>query len=329
MREIGGYLELELPSLEEYHKDLVKLNSGRNSFEYLLKAKKVKKVFLPYYTCDVMLEPVKKLGINYEFYYIDKDFLPIFDYSKMKEYDYFVYTNYNDLCHKQIEIVINNSKNIILDCSQAFFYRNDKINNMFYSARKFFGVSDGAYLKTNTFLDDDLEFDTSYNDMAHLLGRHDFNAKEFYSYFKNVEIKISNKTLKKMSNLTERIMQSINYSMVAKIRRQNFQYLHKELSRVNELDIDFDFDFDYNSVPMSYPLLINKGDKLRKKLIEDNIYVSQFWSNTLKWVDDSKWEYYLSKQCLYLPIDQRYCLKDMGKIIGIVIEFTKKHARLN
>ena len=74
MNAIGGYFELELAKGEEYHKDAIRLNTGRNAFEYILRAKAYKKVYLPFYTCDVMLEPIKKLNIKYEFYSIRNNF---------------------------------------------------------------------------------------------------------------------------------------------------------------------------------------------------------------------------------------------------------------
>ena len=74
MEQIGGYFSLELSQHEEYHKDAIRLNTGRNCLEYILRAREYKKVYIPYYTCDVVLEPFKKLGIPYEYYHIDIHF---------------------------------------------------------------------------------------------------------------------------------------------------------------------------------------------------------------------------------------------------------------
>ena len=63
MEPIGGYFSLELPHYGEYHKDAIRLNTGRNCLEYILRVRNYKKVYIPYYTCDVVLEPFKKLGI--------------------------------------------------------------------------------------------------------------------------------------------------------------------------------------------------------------------------------------------------------------------------
>lgn len=47
MKEIGGYFELELHKGGHYHPDALHLNTGRNCFEYILRAKGYKKfIFL-------------------------------------------------------------------------------------------------------------------------------------------------------------------------------------------------------------------------------------------------------------------------------------------
>ncbi|WP_129594606.1 hypothetical protein [Seramator thermalis] len=148
MNSIGGYFELELPHGEEYHKNAIRLNTGRNAFEYILRAKAYQKVYLPYYTCDVMLEPIQKLNIQFEFYSIDEFFQPIFDFSIIKDDEVFVYNNYLGICDNQVKEVAAKCKNLIIDNSQAFYSMPLPGVNTFYSPRKFFGIPDGAYLYT-------------------------------------------------------------------------------------------------------------------------------------------------------------------------------------
>lgn len=64
MKTIGGYFELECePSLITNHfpqDDGLLLNSGTNSFEYILRILgDIKRVYLPYYICDSLIEPLK------------------------------------------------------------------------------------------------------------------------------------------------------------------------------------------------------------------------------------------------------------------------------
>ncbi|XHR96722.1 hypothetical protein ACFJIV_08730 [Mucilaginibacter sp. UC70_90] len=70
LKPIGGYLELELPKGNEYYPDLVRLNTGRNALEYILIQKKYHKIYIPYFTCDVLLEPIARTGIQYQFYHV-------------------------------------------------------------------------------------------------------------------------------------------------------------------------------------------------------------------------------------------------------------------
>src|SRR5690606_35186346 len=93
MKEIGGYFGLELDNHDHYHKNAVFLNTARNCFEYILQARKINKVYLPYYTCDVILEPIVTQNIDYEFYSIDENFDPIINF-KLGEFEVLLYVNY-------------------------------------------------------------------------------------------------------------------------------------------------------------------------------------------------------------------------------------------
>ena len=74
MKAIGGYFELEDRGVGIFpHSRGVLLNTGRNSLEYILRSiSNIKQIYLPYYTCEVVLEPIKKLSIPYCFYHINE-----------------------------------------------------------------------------------------------------------------------------------------------------------------------------------------------------------------------------------------------------------------
>ena len=91
---IGGYFELELNRGKEYHAHAIRLNLGRTAFEYILKAKKIRKIFIPYYICGLMLEPLLRLKIEYEYYHINNDLEPVFIFDSLQKTDYFLYINY-------------------------------------------------------------------------------------------------------------------------------------------------------------------------------------------------------------------------------------------
>ena len=313
MEAIGGYFSLELPVREEYHKNAIRLNTGRNCLEYILRARGYKKVYVPYYTCEAVMEPINKLGVPYEFYHIDTHF-EIRDRLTLKADEALLYTNYFGLKQRYVEQLAEiTGSRLIVDNTQAFYAKPIKGIDTFYTCRKFFGVADGAYLHTDKLLDEAIVQDESYDRMAHLLKRIDLSAEQGFADFRKVDDGLDNQPIRRMSKLTQRIMQSIDNEAAAKKRRENFLMLHEALGVENNLVMQLDED----AVPMVYPFLASIQG-LREKLIESKVFVARYWPNVLDWTTKDDIEYLLAYQMQPLPIDQRYGKEDMEKIIEIV-----------
>ncbi|MCL8536468.1 hypothetical protein M9991_06265 [Chryseobacterium gallinarum] len=280
--------------------------------EYILRAKKRSKIYLPYYTCDVILEPIKKLNLDYEFYDVDFNLEPLFDYSHIKEDEFFLYTNYFGIKDNFIKTLIQKiPQNIIIDNAQAFFSPVIRNISQFYSPRKFVGVADGGFLYTDKKLDQELEKDESYQRMSHLLKRIDLSAEQGYTDFSENDKSLENQPIKRMSNLTKRILSGIDYEKIKTSRRENFHFLHENLKEKNFLPIELSEE----SVPMVYPFRTN-AKHLKKKLTDERIYCATYWPNVLHWCDESKNAYFLTKEIIAIPIDQRYSIEEMKKIIN-------------
>ena len=304
---------MELPCGEEYHKDAIRLNTGRNCLEYILKARGYKKVYLPYYTCEVVLEPFKKLSIPYEFYHIDINF-EIRDSFTLKDDEALLYVNYYGLKQRYVEQLAEKiGERLIIDNTQAFYAKSIYGIDTFYTCRKFFGVPDGAYLYTEKKLDEELEQDQSYDRMTFLNKRIDLGAEAGYSEFQQLTKSLVNQPIKKMSNLTQRLMQGIEYAGVAKKRRDNYILLQSALRVSNTIVLPLEDD----AVPMVYPYLSPiKG--LRENLIENKVFVARYWPNVLEWTNKNDIDYLLASQMQPLPIDQRYGEEDMNRIITLI-----------
>ena len=313
MEAIGGYFSLELPVREEYHKNAIRLNTGRNCLEYILRVRGYKKVYVPYYTCEAVMEPINKLGVPYEFYHIDIHF-EIRDRFTLKADEALLYTNYFGLKQRYVEqLAEKTGERLIVDNTQAFYAKPIAGIDTFYTCRKFFGVADGAYLYTDILLDEDFEQDESYDRMAHLLKRIDLSAEQGFADFRKVDDGLDNQPIRKMSNLTRRIMQSIDYEAAAKKRRENYQMLHEVLGEDNNLVLPLDED----AIPMVYPFLVPING-LREKLIENKVFVARYWPNVFDWTTDKDIEYLLTNQMQPLPVDQRYGRDDMKRIIDLI-----------
>lgn len=168
MNEIGGYFGLEPLISNEYYKDLIPLNTARNALLYILKARKIQKLYIPYYLCDSISEMCDKKGCSYEFYRIDSDFRPVFE-KELSGNEYLYIINYfGQISNKQIKKLREKYKHIILDNVQAFFQKPVQGIDTIYSCRKFFGVPDGAYLSTDCLLEEDLQEDMLSSRLKHL-----------------------------------------------------------------------------------------------------------------------------------------------------------------
>ena len=165
MTSIGGYFELELPQKAEYHKSALALNTGRNCLEYILRARGYKKVYLPYYSCEVLLEPFNKLDVEYCFYHINGS-LELEQLVTLQDGEALLYINYFGLKQDYVaSLSATYGKQLIVDNTQAFYAKPIKGIDTFYSCRKFFGVADGAYLYCSQSLDIELEQDQSWERM--------------------------------------------------------------------------------------------------------------------------------------------------------------------
>ncbi|MGB0868613.1 MAG: hypothetical protein ACPGSD_03355 [Flavobacteriales bacterium] len=312
---IGGYFDLELNNTGSlYHDKAIALNSGRNALEYVLKAQGIKHVYLPYFTCDVLLTPINRQGITYSLYSIDQNFEPIFDYSRLIENNLFLYVNYFGLKGDFIPKLAFLKEKLIVDNSQAFFELPYSNLMTFYSARKFFGVPDGAFLYGSNILDEDIEQGVSFNRMKHLLVRKDQSAEQGFFHFLENDKAINDEPIESMSKLTSSILRSIPYSKIAVKRRFNYLYLNRALAKLNKLQINL----EENAVPIAYPFWTD-DETLRDKLLNQRIYTPQYWPNVLKWSQQNSFEYQLVKNVLYLPVDQRYTNSDLDKVIKTII----------
>ena len=313
MTSIGGYFELELPQRAEYHKAAIALNTGRNALEYILQVRDYQRVYLPYYSCEVLLEPFKKLGVDYVFYHVNTN-LELDDTLSLEDDEALLYINYFGLkqgCVSQLASIYD--KQLIVDNTQAFYAEPLDDIDTFYSCRKFFGVSDGAYLYCDKRLDDELEQDQSWERMTHLLKRIDVSPEAAYTDFRDENVKLRNNPIRQMSTLTHRIMASIDYDSVAERRRENFRYLDYMLKEKNGISLPL----TDRAVPMVYPFLTEDGD-LRQRLIDNRIYVAQYWPNVLQYGISGSTDEMLALQLLPLPIDQRYGAQDMDRIIALI-----------
>lgn len=313
MREIGGYIEYEYSRGKMLHDDAVLLNCGRRALSYLIKSRDIKEVWVPKFTCGSVIEPFEKESVDVCFYSIGTGFRPEIDNIPSGEW-LVIINYYGQISNEQIIEIRNQHPKLIVDNTQAYYQMPVPDVDTVYTCRKFFGVADGAVLYTNSTLKEEFKKDESFKRMAHIMGRFERTASEFYEMYDRNNSLFDHEPIKQMSKLTHNILCGIDYDFVCKTRTANFWYLDEKLRDINRLKL---------SVPdgaFMYPLYTDNGANIRKQLIDKHIYIPTLWPDVFTFCDEKDLECDMARNILPLPVDQRYGIEDMEYIVSNVME---------
>lgn len=318
VKAIGGYFELaDYEGGKGFpHSKGILLNTGRNALEYILRCiGEVKGIYLPYYTCEVVLEPLKKLHIPWVFYHVNSQFEMVEDIHP-KESEYIIANNYFGIKDAYIHTLTNKyGDHLIVDCAQAFFAKPIPGFKSFYSTRKYIGVADGGVAygvdgKYSLLYDED---DSTSHD-SHLRIRREKGAEAGFKDYQQNEMKLDNQPIRLMCRNTREILWHIDYDKVISRRRANFAYLHETLKNKNFLQLP---EMESFACPMVYPFVTRNDRNLRKELIDNKVFVAKYWPNVHQ-LTSYELEYDLANRVVPLPCDQRYGEEEMNRIIEIV-----------
>ena len=317
MKEIGGYIELDTYHLPMLHEGAIALNCGRNALAYLLRARRIKKLYIPKFICDSVTGVCERAGVKYTFYNIGFDFRPS-EEIQLGDNEWLYFVNYYSQFDNNIIMeYVRKYHRVIVDSAQSYFQPPIPGVDTLYTCRKYFGVADGAFLYTDAGFNEDLPLDESFDRMRFLLGRFERPASEFYSeYVANNDLFV-NEPIKRMSRLTLNLLHGIDYKQVKLVREKNYHYLYDAFVEINELRLC--------EAPgtFMYPLLLKNGAKVRKELQAKKIYIPTLWPDVFGWCDKDDVGYQMAANILPIPIDQRYSVNDMDVIIALIQDYQK------
>ena len=299
MREIGGYFELDPGGGNTPLPNGVLLNSGRNALRHIVRKLKIKSMWVPEYTCPVVWDALKAEKCELKFYSIGSDILPT---KKFPHDDFVLYTNYFGCCGKNVDMLAEEYPNLIVDCAQAYHAR-PKGRASFYSPRKFFGVADGGIafgVEPAAYPQDD-----SSARQQHLIVRKENGASAGYPLFHAAEESLIDAPIRAMSAATSAALMKFDAATAIRKRRGNFAFLHERLQTAFPLALADD------DVPMVYPYVTDDAT-LRLRLIAKNVFVAKYWPDLDVAAD------VLAKRILPVPIDHRYCLDEMRRVIEAI-----------
>lgn len=317
-RKIGGYFALEAaggrPGHDATHlgSALVRLNSGRNCLRATLISRGVRRIHLPDYVCETLVQAVRSCGVEPVFYQIDDQLRPSTDIG-CDDDELWLGINYFGLMSQAVTDDAGQSPRYVADNCQAYYAPPIAGAISFYSPRKFFGVPDGGYLvgaTTGSWPGDD-----SRGRMDHLLIRSRQGARAGYSAYRAHEAMFADLPVRSMSALTQTLMATVDAAAAAARRRANYRLLDAALAEENELSSAV--TGDENAVPLVYPLL-NAVPDLRAALNRAGVFAAAYWPDCLERPECGPSARHLARHLTALPIDQRYGPNQMTQIIGLV-----------
>ena len=294
-----------------------------------------KKALLPAFVCPSVIEPFILLGFEIRYYGLNQSFeeINIDNGETIFFVHYFGKNNYRvvewiDKLRLELDIFV------IEDCVQSSLNKN--IGNIgdfsIISLRKFLPLPDGAILASKhmiPFLDTGLPHEEfiSKKILGKFLRGISNNDQEFLVILSDAEKLLEGFIPRRMSTFSTYLLSNINFSEIARLRRENWKYLYKNLNYLNlfEKIVPVFSDLSEDEVPLGFPVKIlgKNRERLRNYLFTKNIFCAIHWE--LDHIGEANTAYnydlQLSREILTFPIDQRVTFSHIDYLLQSILQF--------
>jgi len=318
MKPIGGFFELELGAGgEPYHAAALALASGRACLRRLLERSRPSRVWTPFYVCDSVVQTIEKAGVELEYYALDASLDPVLPAGAPADGECLLYVNYFGI---KLDTAASLDRTLgdraILDDTHAFFQRGYPRAASFNSARKFFGVPDGAYAY-GAGLDLEAPRAPAPVHYDHLVNRLLGHQRLAFEQYRESEACVTDEPVP-MSALSERLLARVEYDRVRRTRRDNFLRLHERLGAHNRLALNLAAGLD---APYCYPLLADQPVEW-ERFWDRGLFTPMLWPEVpgRPAAGAFEWERTLAARLLPLPVDHRYGSDDVDRVVRTVDE---------
>ena len=321
MKTFGGEMELKTPKLFKYLTD-----SGRSSLRLICKSVlKGKKLLVPDFLCQTILDILDETGVEYSFYKIKKDLS--LDVSSIKEqkFDALYQIDYFGAIDAESYKHIDNDTLLIEDA--VFLPNVCKPNNIknwigFNSLRKITNIADGSIILSTMKLDESIIKSSSASfsalkykakslkyDYLHNSSKKNTDSERMYlDLFSKAESMLNHqKTIHKISNesLFNLLELGLDEGNIKK-RISNYKELDKKLKKYSILKLN------RVAFPCFYVMVTKNRDHLKKILATNNVYLPSFWSNPRRISND------IYDDLICVPIDTRYAISDIKELARFI-----------
>lgn len=320
MKEIGSFIELELPKGKELFTgevNVARLNTGRAAIWHAFRVTGAKAIWIPYYQCETVREFLGRKNVKIKYYHQDRNFNPT-DLAPESDDAVLLVNYFGVMSKRRMESMSEDLPNVIIDNCQAFFCEPVEGALNVYSARKFNGVADGAYVigkNAHCFIDEYPQCHSS-DTAAFLLKRIEYGCEgEGYKARTVNEERVDTEDIMKMSKLTRAMLDGADYQNNIQKRKENFSYACELFGGINKIDPKRYSDSD--TVPMVYPLVV-EDDSLLGKLLAAKHFQGHWWKYITDELPENTFEHWLSRYVIPVTIDQRYGREDLDFIAAVI-----------
>ena len=290
------------------------LNSGRAAFECILRSMpRPRRVLVPRFICDTILEPLNRLELPVERYTVNEQLIPC-PPADAGTQDLLLLVNYFGLTGEAVRAAaLRHPGPVVVDATTALYSAPLPGIPVFYSPRKFGPLSDGGVASAPFPLILPDEVDTSAERFFSLLVHTEQGTRCAAAYHQAAEDSLS-MLYRRMSDITREMLTVPNWKDAAKRRLENYAELHAALAPINRLQLPATPE----AAPMCYPLVCGIPG-LRDELIDAGIALPLYWPEVIEATTAAEPENMLARSLLPLPIDHRCTRQDMQRLIKLIL----------
>lgn len=342
-----SYKDLPLGTPEQFNckgSDYAWLSTGRSSIKFVIKTIEerqpiIKKIaVLPSFTCNTVYEPFLKLGYEIYYYPVGKDLRTtaktilktVFDKdaSIVLFHRYFGFDTLDNQVDAMCQVLRGLGKYSIEDCTQCLYSDIPRADSDFIvgSIRKWAGTPDGGFaVCRDGFLnnkpqnaDTDLEqykIKASYAKYYYLFNSERGKEKMLTMFRAAEDYLDKQEKLYEISDMSKKVQSNLDVKELVNKRKNNYHTLFEGIKHtVTPL-----FTFDVKrEVPLYFPILVNDRSSLQNYLAKNRIYAPIVWPKDDKQLRQCEGAENAYKHLLCIPIDQRYDVDDMNRIISVI-----------
>lgn len=301
-----------------------------------------RKVLLPAYTCSTVVTPFVQVGWECSYYSVDKSLR--IDVNEVKS---IYYKNHNslilvhpyfgmDLNDDEIQLLEelhNDGCKVVVDLTQCIFSNKDYgfADYIVGSYRKWYEVPDGGFLKPRiqdesfkAMLPENKDFVSLQADSMYLRGLY-FNTnnevvKNISRRLNKLAVNLGRKTIEPhaMSAFSISLMNKVDKQKCQQQRFENYQFLFQNLKHYGYFQLACTNLEEVTTSPLYFVIYVQDRLVLQASLAAEHIYAPIIWPIPNEDVLINETVQSIYDTVLAIPVDQRYDLTDMAKIVETI-----------